>query len=164
MMLGSGMNGLPHIGTCLYAQKTVTTYAYHYQDAQARALNATASAYVKPMTVELEVLSDAPTIFRAQLTEDKYKELMGNGGDITRERVRAYVTFLYSENVNADIILSPVFNIDRHEGRGCDVTVKGVPAIYKNWKSATQADYEWIRLIQAEHTSDKEKTKAISSK
>ena len=143
------------MGTCLYAQKTVE---YHFQDTQARALDATANAYVKPMTVELEILPDAKRVFSVTLTKSKVENDLR--GDLSN--IRSYVTFLYSDEAHADIILTPVFNIETNDAGGYIVTVKGFPAIYKNWKTATQADYEWIRLVQVDDTTDKEKTKTIS--
>lgn len=129
------------------------------QDTQARLLDVTSNAYVKPLTVELKVdktkgrIRDEWTLTREQ-AESEMK------GDIVN--IRSYAVYMSSQKHNADVIVAATFNFRTNdEGTGYLITVVGYPATFENWKTADSSDYEWIRMEKTLTTNDREKISAI---
>lgn len=129
------------------------------QDTQARLLDVTSNAYVKPLTVELKVdqskgrIRDEWTLTREQ-AENEMK------GDIVN--IRSYAVYMSSQKHNADVIVAATFNFRTNdEGTGYLITVVGYPAIFENWKTADSSDYEWIRMEKTLTTADREKISAV---
>ncbi len=142
-------------GIGAFAQKTVVKM----QEVQARLLDVTSNAYVRPLTVELIV-----DTMRGRI-EDQWpltKEMaeVEMKGDIAN--IRSYAVYMSSQRYNADVIVAATFNIKTDdEGTGYIVTIKGFPAVFANWKTAEPSDYEWIRLEKTFTTADREKISAI---
>lgn len=130
-----------------YAQKT----EYHFQDTQARLLDVTSNAYVKPLTVELNVLTKEHKTWVFPLTVAEV-EAMKN--DLVN--LRSYAVYAASKQENCDVIVAATFNI-KSVRNGFEVTVIGYPANFVNWKTATKDDYEWIRMEKVQTVSDKDK-------
>jgi hypothetical protein len=142
------------VGT--YAQKT--TVKFH--DTQARALETTTVSHVKPLIVEVEV---TPTRISDQwpLSDE---DVHAMNGDVTN--IRSWATFQSAQKHQADVIVAPMYEIKSLEssGGGYVVTVVGFIGKFKNWRSLTNDDYEWIRMENVMKTSDREKVEAIIKK
>lgn len=134
-----------------YAQKT----EFRFQDTQARLLDVSSNAYVKPLTVELQVLTKERISEIIPLNRQEVEQDMK--GDLNN--IRSYAVYRASQIHNCDVIVAATFNI-RTAGGGYEVNIIGYPANFVNWKTATQADYEWIRMEKTQTTSDREKISA----
>lgn len=129
------------------------------QDTQARLLDVTSNAYVKPLTVELKVDKSKGRIRDEwTLTRDQAEAEMK--GDIVN--IRSYAVYMSSQKHNADVIVAATFNFRTNdEGTGYLITVVGYPATFENWKTADATDYEWIRMEKTLTTADREKISAV---
>lgn len=140
----------------MQAQKTTVKF----QDTQARLLDVKTNAYVKPLTVELKVdtskgrISDEWSLSKEQVEVEM-------GGDLAN--IRSWGVYQSSKKHNADVIVAATFNFQTDDMRNgfYKLTVVGYPATFVNWATATQADYEWIRMEKTVTTSDKEKIAVI---
>lgn len=142
-----------------YAQKTTVKI----KDTQARLLDVSSNAYVKPLVVELEVINtDKPDKGRIVdewvLSKD---EVEGMNGDLTN--IRSWGVYMSSKKHNVDVIVAATFNFENDENNPgfYKLTVIGYPAIFKNWETAKATDYEWIRMEKTITTADREKISAI---
>ena len=138
-----------------YAQKTNV----RMQETQARLLDVTSNAYVKPLTVELQIdkskgrIKDEWTLTREQAEQEM-------NGDLVN--IRSYAIYMSSQKHNADVIVAATFNVKTNDdGNGYKVTVIGYPATFINWKTAEASDYEWIRMEKTLTTADKDKIAAV---
>ncbi len=138
-----------------YAQKT----EFRFQDTQARLLDVTSNAYVKPLTVELKVLTDTRVSEIIKLTKQEVE--LDMKGELSN--IRSYAVYRASQMHNCDVIVAATFNI-RTAGDGYEVNIIGYPANFVNWKTATQADYEWIKMEKTVTTSEREKISAAIRK
>lgn len=141
------------IAVSSFAQKTQTvsrTTAHTdatYQFTQARKPQVWVEPMVKPLVVEVEVIKEAPTFWKKALGRYKVEtELEGK-----LENVHNYGIFLYTKDTNADMILAATYNLYTNPDRTGDsdwyiIEIKGFPAKFKNWRSATDADYEWMKI------------------
>ncbi|WP_294553859.1 hypothetical protein [uncultured Bacteroides sp.] len=138
-----------------YAQKATVKM----QETQARLLDVTSNAYVKPLTVELIIdKSKGRVKDEWTLTKDQAETEMK--GDISN--IRSYAVYMSSQKHNADVIVAATFNIKTNDnGNGYIVTVVGYPGSFANWKTAEANDYEWIRMEKTLTTADKDKISAI---
>lgn len=139
--------------TSLCAQKTETrtTTTSHsettYQYTQARKPQVWVEPLVKPLVVEVQVIEGAPTFWKKALSRHKIEvELDGN-----LENVYNYGIFLYTEDTKSDMIVAATYNFYTNPARTGDddwyiLEVKGFPAKFKNWHTATPDDYEWMKL------------------
>jgi hypothetical protein len=138
-----------------YAQKT--TVRFH--DTQARALETTTSSHVKPLVVEVEV---GQTRFTDSWTISE-EDVRGMNGDVAN--LRSWATFQSAKKHNADVIVAPMYEIKNDESLGnYVVTVVGYEGRFKNWRSITSTDYDWVKLEKTFSTSDREKVEAIVKK
>lgn len=138
-----------------YAQKT----EFRFQDTQARLLDVTSNAYVKPLTVELKVLTTTRVNEIIKLTKQEVEQDMN--GDLSN--IRSYAVYRASQLHNCDVIVAATFNVRTADG-GYEVNIIGYPANFVNWKTATQDDYEWIRMEKTATTSEREKIAAAIRK
>lgn len=138
-----------------YGQKT----EFRFQDTQARLLDVTSNAYVKPLTVELQVLTNKRVSEVIKLTRQEVEQDMK--GDLTN--IRSFAVYRASQLHDCDVIVAATFNI-RTAGDGYEVNIIGYPANFVNWKTASQADYEWIKMEKTVTTSDKDKISAAVRK
>ena len=137
------------------AQKTTVKI----QDTQARLLDMQSNGYVKPLTVELKV-DDSKGRVRDiwPLTKDQVEVEMR--GDIVN--IRSYAVYMSSKKHNADVIVAATFNFKSSDnGDGYEIEVVGFPASFINWKTATQADYDWINMEKVKTTADRDKIQAV---
>lgn len=137
------------------AQKTITKV----QDTQARLLDVTSNAYVHPLTVELKVDAAKGRVRDVwPLTKEQVEVEMH--GDIVN--IRSYGVFMSSKKHSADVIVAATFNFRTSDsGQGYELEVVGFPASFVNWKTAVNADYEWIRMEKTQTTGDIDKIKAV---
>ena len=134
-----------------------------FEETQARMIDVTANAYVKPMTVELKMKEEkgAPIkgVFKIRFTATDIAAL---GADIPN--IKSKALYLACGQVDADAIVGATFNITA-EGtdirNGCLVEVTGFPADFINWHTATTADLEWIKLDITRRANDLENFKAV---
>lgn len=138
-----------------YAQKTVVK---KFQDTQARWMDLQASGYVKPLAVELKVSSVGRISQSWPLSKDQAELEMK--GDL--KNIRSWALFMTCEKYVADVIVAPTFNIKTtDDGNGYVVTVVGFPANFVNWRTITDADYQWINLETTQTTANRENMNAL---
>lgn len=140
------------IGMSASAQKTqTTTTTAHsettYQYTQARMPQVLVEPLVKPLVVEVQVMENAPTFWKKQLSRFKVEnELEGK-----LENVYNYGIFLYTEDTKSDMIVAATYNFYTNPNRTNDddwyiLEIKGFPAKFTEWRTATTADYEWMKI------------------
>ncbi|HRF86108.1 MAG TPA: hypothetical protein PLN34_06055 [Alloprevotella sp.] len=142
-------------GNMAFAQKTT----YKMQEVQARLLDVQSNAYVKPLTVELKVDETKGRIRdKWMLTKEQAETEMK--GEIVN--IRSYGVYMSSKKHDADVIVAATFNLrTTDDGSGYELEVVGFPARFFNWKTATPADYDWIRMEKTITTADRDKISAI---
>ncbi len=127
-------------------------------DTQARTVEASPSVYVKPLTVELEVAESGKITDVWPLSTEQVEVQMGG----VLANVRSWGLYASCQKWKADVIVAPIFNFRTNdEGNGYILTVIGFPANFKNWRTATESDYEWIRLEKTQTTNSRENIQAI---
>ena len=137
------------------AQKTTVKI----QDTQARLLDMQSNGYVKPLTVELKI-DESKGRVRDTWPLSKEQVEVEMRGDIVN--IRSYAVYMSSKKHNADVIVAATFNFKTSDKNdGYEIEVVGFPASFVNWKTATQADYEWIQMEKTQTTSDRDKINAI---
>lgn len=155
-----------------YAQKQTTV---KIQETQARILDVSPNAYVKPLTVELKVDTEGAkflgNVDGQILTREAggrvvcnviitNEEVEGMNGNI--ENMRSYALFQTAQLCHCDVIVAATFNLKtRDEGDGYVMKVVGYPASFTGWATATQQDYQWIQMEKVQTTSDREKIQAV---
>lgn len=138
-----------------FAQKTT----YKMQEVQGRLLDVQSNAYVKPMTVELDVDKTKGRI-RDKWALTKEQAEIEMQGKI--DNIRSYGVYMSSKKHDADVIVAATFNLrSTDDGQGYELEVVGFPARFVNWKTATAADYEWIKMEKTVTTNEREKISAI---
>jgi hypothetical protein len=84
-------------------------------------------------------------------------------GDVAN--IRSWITFQFTKDHDADVVVAPMYEINTNDTKGgYDVTVVGFIGKFKNWRSLTNEDYDWIRMESVLKTSDREKVEAIMKK
>lgn len=136
------------------AQKT----SVKIHDTQARTVDVSPTTYVKPLTVELEVSANGKVTDIWSLSKDQVEVQMGG----ILENIRSWGLYASCQKWKADVIVAPIFNFRTNdEGDGYILTVIGFPANFKNWRTATESDYEWIRLEKTQTINSRENIQAI---
>ncbi len=141
------------VGLSVSAQKTVTTTTTTahtettYQYTQARMPQVWVEPIVKPQVVEVQVIEDAPTRWKKALSRRKVEmELEGK-----IENVYNYGIFLYTEDTKSDMIVAATYNFYSNPDRTGEsdwyiLEIKGFPAKFVKWHTATPDDYEWMKI------------------
>lgn len=142
------------------AQKTTV----EYRDTQARLLDVMSNAYVKPLTVELEIDTTLGTNGRVEepWRISKKEAEVDMGGDIVN--IRSWGVYKTAQRYGADVIVAATFSFgpDPEDPENYyELIVRGYAAKFVNWKTATDADYEWIRMEKVVTTNEREKISAI---
>lgn len=140
----------------MQAQKTTV----EFRDTQARLLDVVSNAYVKPLTVELKVDTSKGRIKDEWPIPKKVAEV-DMGGDLAN--IRSWGVYMSSIRHQADVIVAATFNFetDPENPDAYKLTVIGYPASFVNWATATEADYEWIRMEKVVTTDERDKISAI---
>lgn len=142
----------------LHAQAQKTTVKM--QETQARALDMQANGYVRPLTVELQVIDPAAGSVRDIWPLTKEQAEVEMHGDL--QNIRSYAVYMSSKKHKADVIVAATFNFRTSEQTGgYEIEVVGFPAKFVNWKTATPADLEWIRMEKVQTTSERDKLGAV---
>lgn len=138
------------------AQQRVVTKKQQFT--QARLLDVTSNAYVKPLTVELSVDKSKGRI--NDIWELSLEDVESLKNDLSN--IRSYGVYMSSNKHNADVIVAATFNFRTNDaGTGYILNVVGYPATFVNWKTADAADLEWIRMEKTITTADREKISAV---
>lgn len=131
-----------------------------YRESQARLSEPVMATYVKPLIADLEVVDTHGTDTTIVLTTNEVAALGGESAN-----VKARALFLACDALEVDVIVAATFDIISTE-KECSVRIKGYPARYKNWRTATSTDYEWIRIEKLTPVKDQKSevaTQAITS-
>lgn len=135
------------------------------KDTQARLLDVTSNAYVKPLTVELQVDSSKGRI--RDRWEFSYADLMdfgliGANGVVELSNLRSYGVYASAKKHDCDVIVAATFNFETADLKeGGILEVVGYPANFVNWKTADDTDLDWIRMEKWQTTSERDKLSAI---
>lgn len=145
---------LSSLSICSWSQGKRTTL----QETQARVLDINPNAYVKPLTVEIEMLPTGKVCDIWTLTADQVNSL-----NCDLANIRSWGVFQSSKKHNCDLIVACTFDFrtDETSPNMYLLTVVGFPAKFVNWKTADESDYEWIRIEKTQTTQDIDKIKAI---
>ena len=114
------------------AQKT----EFKFKDTEARKVNVLSNAYVKPLTCEVKVETSQSITENIKYTKDEVEVAMK--GNL------------------CDMIVAAISTVETTTD-GYVVKVTGYPANFVNWKTASQADLEWIKMEKTLTTADREK-------
>ncbi|MCQ2244430.1 MAG: hypothetical protein MJZ32_09235 [Bacteroidaceae bacterium] len=126
--------------------KYTTTYTQAYDNAESRMAQVLVQPLVKPLVCEVEVVPSKPTSFKLNLTKTKVeKDLEGN-----LTNVHNYGIFKYTEATQTDMIVAATYHLYSTDDGDYVLEIKGFPAKFKNWHTATNSDYEWMRITGAE--------------
>lgn len=115
-----------------------------YMNTQARILDVSSNAYVKPLTVELKIKSQQR--IREIVKIPKANAIGAMNAD--PNNWRSYAVYEVSKRLNCDVIVAATFNIKFDEVAGdkdVQIEVVGFPADFTNWQTATNQDLEWIK-------------------
>ncbi|MCD8302021.1 MAG: hypothetical protein LUC44_03270 [Prevotellaceae bacterium] len=139
-----------------FAQKTIQ----EFRDAQARVGDGVAEIHVKPTIVEVELSSTSSFTDSWPLTAEDVSGLSGNVSNI-----RAWASYLSSQKHECDIIMNPTYLIQSNtQTGGVTVTVTGFPGVFKNWHTATNEDFEWLKSERQWSKNEKEVTAPVLTK
>ena len=143
-------------GSVAVANAQKTSVKIH--DTQARTVDVSPTTYVKPLTVELEVSANGKVTDTWSLSKEQVEVQMGG----ILENIRSWGLYASCQKWKADVIVAPIFNFRTNDaGDGYILTVIGFPANFKNWRTATESDYEWIRLEKTQTINSRENIQAI---
>jgi len=139
-----------------FAQKTTQV---QYQETQARLLDLSSNAYVKPLTVELKVKNSQRIREVVKIPRNFALVAM----KAAPSNWRSYAVYEVSKRLQCDVIVAATFNIKYDEAAGdqdVQIEVVGYPADFTNWQTATAQDLEWIRMEKTITTAEREKIAA----
>lgn len=131
----------------------VTESTTKFQYTQARKLDVSPNAYVKPLVAELKVDTEKGRIKDEwSLSKEDVEEALG--GDINN--IYAYGLFKSSQKHGADEIVAPIFDLktDEENPDYYKLTIIGYPASFVNWGPVKESDYEWIKLDKCIFSSE----------
>lgn len=140
----------------MIAQKTTQV---QYQETQARLLDVSSNAYVKPLTVELKVKGNQR--IREVVKIPRNFALVAMKADPSNWR--SYAVYEVSKRMACDVIVAATFNIKYDEVAGdqdVQIEVVGYPVDFTNWQTASTQDLEWIRMEKTITTAEREKIAA----
>ncbi len=131
-----------------YSQKTVKV---DFQASQARFLETSPNAYMKPLIAEVVVDKAKGRVrdtWKLDALELSSRTIEGNP-QATLLNLKSYALFKSAEKHDCDMIIVPTFDI-HITNTGATVSVAGYPANFAKWTTGTTADYEWILLERGE--------------
>lgn len=140
-----------------------------FEETQARLIDMTANAYVKPMTVELSIHGVTPSNPSPKATLKKYpfsaNEVAALGNDLANIKSKA-LYLMCDECDHADAIVGARFNVTAQDvdiKNGCTVEIIGWPADFVKWNTVTKEDLEWMKLDITRKVTDLEHVKAVTN-
>ncbi|MFR9650421.1 MAG: hypothetical protein SNG35_00150 [Rikenellaceae bacterium] len=127
-----------------YAQKVLE----RMENAQALKLDFGSEGYVRPLTVEIQVVDSLGRIEETwSLTKHQAEVELKN----SLANIRDWATYKTTKKYNVDILIAPVITVRTNEnGDGYEAIVVGFLGNYANWATATEADYEWMRIVKGQ--------------
>lgn len=146
----------------LFVLMSLTAFAQskttRIQETQARLLDVTTNAYVKPLTVELKVISGR-TVDSWKLSKEQVEnDFRGNVANI-----RSWAVYMASRKHDCDLMVAATFNFrSLDNGDGYEIEIVGFPAIFQNWATITENDMYWINLENSSRKTENDKTKSIN--
>lgn len=60
-----------------------------------------------------------------------------------------------NENYDSDVIMAATYKVESNDKGGYSVWVVGYPAVFDKWYTATENDYEWIKIKKLAPTDEK---------
>lgn len=127
---------------------------YTYQESTARYVQPTRAGFITPVTADMEVRNERienaveieVVLTKREIASIMTSEAHGQEAPIVLSWKR-YALAQTLKKYHADDIVSPNFDIAPHAEKANTlvVTVSGHPAVYKNYRAATQADVELIK-------------------
>jgi hypothetical protein len=137
-----------------------------YQESQARLVEPRMQVFVKPLIVDLQVLTEKRVKSTPYLFSDKDISTM-----TLSELESAKINALYQMSVenDADVIVGATFDVRTPgKGKGVEITVTGFPAKYVKWRPIEEMDYQWVRESYGyeimKQDVKEEKTQAVEGK
>ena len=128
-----------------------------YRQSQSRMLEPLQQVFVRPLVVDLKVIKDERQTFNCPYPEADVTKMTVT--DIANLKVNAL--YLMAQEHEADVIVAPTFDI-RTVKKGIEITVKGYPARYENWKVASEEkDYQWIEDVYGMKIRVQDQTQSI---
>jgi len=125
-----------------YAQKNV-----RYNQSQSRLIEPLQDVYVRPLVADLEIIKSERQQY-GPFQEFDFKDISQMTiADIEDAKKNAVYKAALIDN--ADVIVGVTFQIkESTKGKGVDVTLRGYPAKYTNWRKVGSDpkinDYEWL--------------------
>lgn len=139
-----------------------------FEETQARLIDMTANAYVKPMTVELSIHGVTSSNPSPRATEFSYlfpaNEVAALGNDLAN--IKSKALYLMCAKFQADAIVGARFNVTAQDvdiKNGCTVEIIGWPADFVKWKTAEKDDLEWMQLDLNRKVTDLEHVRAVTN-
>lgn len=130
-----------------------------YRQSQSRMLEPLQEVFVRPLVVDLHVLTESRQKATWPFPDVKVTEM--TVGDV--ETMKTNALYLTAQKYDADVIVAASFDI-RTVKKGIEVTVIGFPARYENWKVAeTEADYKWIKEVYDLRTTKNYENNAVKA-
>lgn len=143
----------------------VVAQKVEYRQSQSRIIEPKMNSYVKPLIVDLKVLEGQKRIEAGPfLFPDKDVTIMSHA---ELENTKTNALYMAAKQYNADIIVAATFDVRSMEkGKGLQIWVLGFPAVYDNWRTIKEEDYQWVLDAYGfeKNNSVIEKVQAISGK
>ena len=143
------LSSLLAIALAAEAQKTTRV-----ENPQARLVDVSPSAFVRPLVADLKVddakgrISDVWTLQPSELAG------LLNGDmsfDQKLENLRNYALSRSVQKHNCDVIVAPTFNISTTDfAKGVSITVMGFTANFTNWRTMSDADIIWVNAERSD--------------
>ena len=133
------------ISASVFAQKTQSETTYQFTEA--RKPQVWVEPLVKPLVVEVKIMEGVPNFWKKTLNRVKVeRELEGK-----LENIKNYGLFLFTEDTKSDMIVAATYNFYTNPNRTGDddwyvLEIKGFPAKFTEWHTATPSDYEWMKI------------------
>lgn len=121
--------------------KTKVTTQTTLEHAQARVPDVIVTPKVKPLVCEVELMVGVDNHFETTLDTKTIASL-----DNKLDNVYSYGTFLWTQKLKCDMIVAPTYHLKELEDHRVLLEIKGFPANFTNWHTATKDDYEWLRI------------------
>lgn len=139
---------------------------FFYEETQARLLDVMANAYVKPLTVELEVTNTKrQTVLVKIPTQRAVNAMKSDPTNWKSYAVYDAARQLREKGIDCDVIVGATFNImfdtTSSDPNNVNITVIGFPAVFKNWKTASEEDMKWIQVEKYTNQTEADKVAPV---
>lgn len=128
--------------------KTRVTTQASFENAQARVPDVVVTPKVKPLVCEVEIIKGVEPKDSFLLDGNTIASL-----DNKVENIYSYGTFLWTKKVKekyneeCHMIVAPTYHLKQIDDKNNYILeINGFPARFTNWHTATEEDYEWLRI------------------